>query len=67
VTEGITGVNIPSCQVMIGMGVPLYRIPAIRALYGQDPKASTPFDLETTPQKVEEGWCACHDMAQSLG
>ena len=33
VTEGITGVNIPACQLMIAMGVPLWRMPAIRALY----------------------------------
>ncbi len=32
-TEGITGVNIPACQLMVGMGIPLWRMPAIRALF----------------------------------
>jgi hypothetical protein len=35
VTEGITGVNIPAAQLLIGMGLPLTAIPDIRALYGQ--------------------------------
>eukprot|EP00798_Chlamydomonas_sp_ICE-L_P011177 gene11177-18790_t len=51
VTEGITGVNIPAAQVMIAMGVPLWRIPDIRSLYGQDPKGSAFFDVETAPQQ----------------
>ncbi len=58
VTEGITGVNIPACQLLVGMGVPLWRIPAIRALYGQDPAGEDAFDLESTPQKVRA--CVCH-------
>ena len=52
VTEGITGVNIPSCQLLIGMGVPLWRIPAIRALHCMDPKGTERFDLEEAGQKV---------------
>eukprot|EP00955_Chlamydomonas_euryale_P090635 364557-Chlamydomonas_euryale.AAC.47 len=52
VTEGITGVNIPSCQLMVAMGIPLWRMPAIRALYCQDPSGTSKFDLETTAQKV---------------
>lgn len=28
-TEGITNVNIPACQLLIGMGVPLWRIPQV--------------------------------------
>ncbi|GFR43976.1 hypothetical protein Agub_g5120, partial [Astrephomene gubernaculifera] len=55
VTEGITGVNLPACQLLIGMGVPLTRIPQIRSLYGKDPKSSEPFDPETTPQREPEG------------
>lgn len=35
VTEGITGVNIPATQLLIGMGIPLWRIPTIRALYNK--------------------------------
>lgn len=58
-TEGITGINIPACQLMIGMGVPLWRMPTVRALYGQDPKGDSPFDLEVTPQKPAD----CHVFA----
>jgi acetyl/propionyl-CoA carboxylase alpha subunit len=32
VTEMITGVNLPACQLMVAMGVPLGRIPQIRKL-----------------------------------
>ncbi|KAG2488653.1 hypothetical protein HYH03_012820 [Edaphochlamys debaryana] len=50
VTEGITGVNLPATQLMIGMGIPLTRINTIRALYGKDPAGSDHFDIEATPQ-----------------
>lgn len=40
VTEWISGVNIPSCQVMIGMGIRLERMPDIRRLFGKDPNGS---------------------------
>ena len=33
VTEMITGVNLPACQLMVAMGIPLGRIPQIRSLY----------------------------------
>jgi hypothetical protein len=54
VTEGITGVNIPACQLMIGMGIPLWRIPDIRAVYCQDKAGTNYFDLETTAQRVPD-------------
>lgn len=44
VTEGITGVNIPASQLLVGMGVPLWRIPNIRASYGLDPKVGERLD-----------------------
>lgn len=37
VTEGITDTNIPSIQLMIGMGIPLWNIPCLRATYNKDP------------------------------
>lgn len=37
-TEGITETNIPSIQLMVGMGIPLYRIACLRATYNKDPK-----------------------------
>lgn len=49
VTEMISGVNLPAAQLMVGMGVPLYRIPDIRRLFGQDPSSAAAFDFETTP------------------
>jgi biotin carboxylase len=55
VTEGVTGVNLPACQVLIGCGVPLQRIPAIRALFGQEPRGSEPFDPEVTPKRPADG------------
>ncbi|KAL4426359.1 hypothetical protein ABPG77_004653 [Micractinium sp. CCAP 211/92] len=46
VTEWISNVNIPACQLMIGMGVPLHRIPDLRRLHGQDPDGDSPIDFE---------------------
>ena len=40
VTEWISGVNIPSCQLMIGMGIRLDRMADIRRLFGKDPEGS---------------------------
>lgn len=39
-TEGITDTNIPSIQLMVGMGIPLWRIPCIRATFSKDPNVS---------------------------
>jgi acetyl-CoA carboxylase/biotin carboxylase 1 len=33
----ITGVNLPACQLMVAMGIPLGRIPQIRTLFGYEP------------------------------
>ena len=40
VTEGITETNIPSIQLMVGMGIPLWRIPCLRATFNKDPYVS---------------------------
>jgi len=45
VTEGITGVNIPALQLMVGMGVPLSRVPDIRRFYGLNPEEDSPIDF----------------------
>jgi hypothetical protein len=37
VTEGITETNIPSIQLMVGMGIPLWRIACVRATFNKDP------------------------------
>ena len=55
VTEWISNVNIPSCQLLIGMGVPLYRIPDIRRLFGKDPSGASPIDFDREPQVAPSG------------
>ena len=60
VTEWISGVNIPAAQLLIGMGVPLYNIPDIRALYGANPDAVGPVDLGDAARKAPQvcwWWC----------
>ena len=41
VTEMITNVNLPAAQLQIAMGIPLYCIPDIRRLYGEDEQGTT--------------------------
>ncbi|KAL3149360.1 hypothetical protein ABBQ32_002163 [Trebouxia sp. C0010 RCD-2024] len=55
VTEWISGVNIPSCQVMIGMGIRLERMPDIRRLFGKDPRGSDPIEFEREAQVQPHG------------
>ena len=55
VTEWISGVNIPSCQLMVGMGVPLYRIPDVRRMYGKDPAGVDAIDFEKDQQVAPSG------------
>ena len=55
VTEWISGVNIPSCQLMIGMGVPLHRIPDIRRLFAKDPRGTSTIDFDNDPQIEPSG------------
>ena len=43
-TEGLTGVNLPSVQLQVAMGIPLYNIPEIRAMYGLGP-GNSPIDF----------------------
>uniref|UniRef100_A0A7S1I8U2 Acetyl-CoA carboxylase n=1 Tax=Eutreptiella gymnastica TaxID=73025 RepID=A0A7S1I8U2_9EUGL len=58
VTEMITEVNIPACMLMVGMGIPLHRMPDIRRLYGVDPTGVDRFNLDG--QQVE---AVCHTIA----
>ena len=56
VTEWISGVNIPACQLMIGMGIPLSRIPDIRRLYGKEPQdTASPINFENDRQGQPSG------------
>ena len=52
VTEWISGVNIPACQVLIAQGVPLHAIPDLRRLYGKDPEGTDPIDFENVEARV---------------
>jgi hypothetical protein len=45
VTEGITGVNLPSIQLQVAMGIPLNRIPDVRRFYGLDPDGDSKIDF----------------------
>lgn len=45
-TEMVTGVNLPSAQLQIAMGIPMHRIRDIRTMYGVDPHTSTEIDFE---------------------
>ena len=54
VTEMVTKVNLPACQLQVAMGIKLYNIPDIRTLYGKnrfeekyDDSAIIDFDNET--------------------
>merc|ERR1719247_3194526 len=47
-TEAITGANMPSVQLMVGMGIPLHRIPDIRRFYGLDINGTEPIDFINT-------------------
>eukprot|EP01087_Luapelamoeba_hula_P008660 TRINITY_DN2184_c0_g1_i2.p1 TRINITY_DN2184_c0_g1~~TRINITY_DN2184_c0_g1_i2.p1 ORF type:complete len:1896 (+),score=263.11 TRINITY_DN2184_c0_g1_i2:359-6046(+) len=45
VTEEITKVNIPVAQLHIAMGIPLYRIPDVRAFYGEQRYEDSPIEF----------------------
>lgn len=51
VTEWISGVNIPACQLLIAQGVPLNAIPDLRRLYGKEPNGSDAIDFEDEPSR----------------
>ena len=46
VTENILRLNLPACQLMVAMGLPLYRIGDIRRLYGRHVLGQDPIDFE---------------------
>ncbi|AYU81515.1 acetyl-CoA carboxylase, putative [Leishmania donovani] len=59
VSEMISGVNLPAALFCVGMGIPLDRIPEVRAFYGEDPYGTTPIDFsarQSVPPK-------CHTIA----
>lgn len=58
VTEMITNINIPASMLMVGMGIPLQRMPDVRRLYGLDPTGDDLFDLDQ-----EQMPAVCHTIA----
>jgi len=57
VTEAITGVNIPSVQLQVAMGLPLYRIADIRAYFGADPAGTDVIDFTKATSAPPRGHC----------
>ena len=57
VTESITGVNIPACQLQIAMGIPLHRIGDIRAFYGFEREGDSAIDFSSC--KPNPPLCHC--------
>ena len=66
VTEMITNVNLPAAQLQIAMGIPLYCIPDIRRLYGEDEQGTTPIDFDARPPVEPKGHViACRITAEN--
>ncbi|GBP96449.1 Acetyl-CoA carboxylase 1 [Eumeta japonica] len=47
----VADVNLPACQLQIGMGVPLYRLKDIRLLWRESPWGTSIIDFENPPNK----------------
>lgn len=45
VTEGLTGINLPSVQLQVAMGIALDRIPDVREFFGRAPEGSDKIDF----------------------
>lgn len=45
VTEGVCGINLPSIQLQVAMGIPLNRIPDVRRFYSREPEGDSPIDF----------------------
>jgi len=57
VTEHITGVNVPSVQIQIAMGIPMHRIADIRKFFNADPAGTDPLDFDNLPMAEPLGHC----------
>ena len=58
VTEQITGVNLPSVQLQLAMGIPLNKIPDIRRFFRQDDvNGVSPIDFDCTRPIDPLGHC----------
>lgn len=57
VTENILGINLPSCQLQVAMGIPLSRIGDIRRLYGRHPRGRDTIDFDYAERQVVPRHC----------
>lgn len=53
VTEWISGVNIPACQLLISQGVPLHAIPDLRRLFGKEVNGKDEINFEDTSCRMK--------------
>lgn len=66
VTEQITGVNLPACQLLVACGIPLYNIPYIRKFYDLPIQPIGKIDFDTAQQKPPRGHIlACRITAEN--
>lgn len=66
VTEGITGVNLPATQLQVAMGIPLYNIPQVRAMYGREMYGTGAIDfLEEDYKPIETHVIAARITAEN--
>jgi len=66
-TEMVCGVNLPSCQLQIAMGLPLHRIADIRGFYGLDRDGDSPIDFlnPAKPPQPQGHVIACRITAEN--
>jgi acetyl-CoA carboxylase/biotin carboxylase 1 len=57
VTENILKINLPACQLMVGMGLPLYRIGDVRKMYGRNAIGRDTIDFEYTEKTPVKSHC----------
>jgi acetyl-CoA carboxylase/biotin carboxylase 1 len=56
----ITQVNLPASQLLVACGVPLYRIPEIRRMYGESVTEETPIDFDNRRGPILQ--CLVYDL-----
>lgn len=62
VSEIISGINIPALQLQISMGIPLYNIPDIRAMYSKNRNDLGTFDMNLKNRRSP----SCHVIAARI-
>lgn len=65
VTELISGVNLPACMLLVGMGIPLHRIPDIRAFSGEKRMGTSRIDFTQPFEHPPRHTIACRITAEN--